>query len=45
MKRLSQIMQKSIFHDDDVIDDVTWWPQSRPYLFLYKLNNNIFHDN
>ena len=45
MKRLSQIMQKSIFHDDDVIDDVTWWPQSRPYLFLYELNNNIFHDN
>ena len=23
-------MQKSIFHDDDIIDDVTWWPQSFP---------------
>ena len=38
-------MQKSIFHDDDVIDDVTGLPQSRPSLFLYKLNNDIFHDN
>ena len=36
--------KKSIFHDDDVIDDVTGWPQSRPSIFLYKLNN-IFHDN
>ena len=47
MKRSSQIMQKSIFHDDEVIDDddVARWPQSRPSLFLYKLNNDIFHDN
>ena len=45
MKRSSQIMPKSIVHDDDVIDDVTGWHQSRPSIFLYKLNNNIFHDN
>ena len=46
MKRLSQIMpKKSIFHDDDVINDVTGWPKSRPSIFLYKLNNNIFRDN
>ena len=38
-------MQKSIIHDDDVIDDVAGWPQSRPSLFLYKLNNDIFPDN
>ena len=36
--------QKSIFHDDDVIDDVTGWPRIRPYKFLYKWNSNIFHD-
>ena len=34
-----------MFHDDDVIDDVTVWPQSRSSLFLYKLYNDIFHDN
>ena len=45
MKRSSQIMQKNIFHDDDVIDVVTGWPQSRPSLFLYILNNDIFSDN
>ena len=45
MKRSSQIMQKKYFHDDDVIDDVTVWSQSRPSIFIYKLNNNIFHDN
>ena len=42
MKRSSKSMQKSIFHDDDVIDDVTGWSQSRPSLFLYKLNNDFF---
>ena len=36
---------KKYFHDDDVIDDVTGWPQSRPSIFLYIWNNNIFHDN
>ena len=36
---------KKNFHDDEVIDDVTVWPQSRPSLFLYKLNNGIYHDN
>ena len=35
---------KKIFHDDDVIDDVTGRPQSRPSVFLYKWNNT-FHDN
>ena len=45
MKRSSQIMPKKYFHDDDVIDGVTGWPQSRPSIFLYKWNNNIFHDN
>ena len=28
MKRSSQIMQKKVFYGDDVIDDVTGWPQS-----------------
>ena len=37
--------KKKYFHDDDVIDGVTGWPQSRPSIFIYKLNNNIFHDN
>ena len=36
---------KKVFHDDDVIDGVTGWPQSRPFIFLYKWNNNVFHDN
>ena len=34
-----------IFHDDDVIDYVTGWPKRRPSIFLYKWNNNAFHDN
>ena len=37
--------KKKCFHDDDVIDGVTGWPQSRPSIFIYKWNNNIFHDN
>ena len=37
-----KLCQKKYFHDDDVIDDVTGWPQSRPSLFLYIWNNNIF---
>ena len=45
MKRSSQIRPKKCFHDDDVIDGVTGWPQSRPSIFLYKWNNNIFYDN
>ena len=36
---------KGIFHDDDVTDDVTWWPKSRSSIFFYKWNNNIFHEN
>ena len=39
------IMPKKYFHDDDVIDDVTGWPQNRPSILLYKWNKNIFHDN
>ena len=35
---------KSIFHDEDVTDDVTEWPKSRPSIFRYEWNN-IFHDN
>ena len=37
MKRSSQIMQKKYFHYDDVIDDVTGWPQSQPSIFLYTV--------
>ena len=40
-----KLWKKKYFHDDDVIDDVTGWPQSRPSIFLYIWNNNIFHDN
>ena len=40
-----KLCQRKYFHDDDVIDDVTGWPQSRPSIFLYKWNNNIFRDN
>ena len=40
-----KLCQKKYFHDDDVIDGVTGWPQSRPSIFLFKWNNNIFHDN
>ena len=36
---------KKIFHDDDVIADVTGLPQSRPSIFLYEWNNNTIHDN
>ena len=36
MKRSSQIMQENFFHSDDVIDDVTEWPQSRFSIFLYE---------
>ena len=38
MKRSSQIMPKKFFHDDDVIDDVTGWPQIGP---LYSFINEI----
>ena len=44
-ERSSKIMPQKYFHDDDVIDYVTGWPRIRPSIFLYKLNNNIFHDN
>ena len=37
--------KKRYFHDNDVLNDVTGWAQSRPSIFFYKWNNNIFHDN
>ena len=39
-----KLCKKKYFHNDDVIDGVTGWPQSRPSIFLYKWNN-FFHDN
>ena len=36
MKRSPKLCQKNIFHEDDVIDDITGWPQSWPSIFLYK---------
>ena len=44
-KIVPNFAKKKYFHDDDVINDVTGWPQNRPCIFLYKWNNNIFHDN
>ena len=44
-KDRSKLCPKRYFHDVDVIDDVTGWPQSRPSIFLYIWNNTIFHDN
>ena len=40
-----KLCHKIILHDDDVTDDVTGWPKTRPSIFLYKWNNTIFHDN
>ena len=40
-----KLCNKKYFRDDDVIDGVIGWPQSRPFIFLYKWNNNVFHDN
>ena len=34
---------KKYFHEDDVIDDVTGWFQSRPSISLYKWNNIWIH--
>ena len=36
---------KGIFYGDDIIDIVKGWHRSRPSIFLYKWNNNVFHDN
>ena len=33
---------KNCFHGDDLIVDVTGWPQTRPSKFLYTWINNIF---
>ena len=40
-----KLCQKKYFDDDDVLDDVTGCPQSRPSIFLYEWNNNMYHDN
>ena len=37
-----KLCQKKDFHDDDVVDVVRGWPQSRPSIFLYIWNSNIF---
>ena len=44
-KIVPNYVSKSIFHGDNVADDVTRWPQSRPSIFLYKGNENIRHYN
>ena len=38
-------MQEKYFNGDDVIDDVTGWPQSRFSIFFYEWKTNIFRDN
>ena len=45
MNKSSQIMQSKYFQGDDVIDDVTEWPQSRFSIFFYEWKNKIFRDN
>ena len=35
-KIVPNFAKKKYFHDDDVIYDVTGWPQSRPSIFLNK---------
>ena len=44
-KIVPNFAKNKYFHDDDVINDITGWPQSRPSIFLYEWYNNIFHDN
>ena len=44
-KERPKLYKQKYFHNDDVIDDVTGWPQIRPSIFLYKWKINIFHDN
>ena len=44
-KSIPNYARKSIFGGDDVIDDVTGWPQSSPSVFPYKWKINIFRDN
>ena len=41
MKRSSQIIPKKCFHGDDVIDDVTWWPQSFPLYSVLDAKKKI----
>ena len=36
LKTSYQIMQEKYIHGDDVIDDVTEWPQSHFSIFLYE---------
>ena len=44
-KSIPNYARKSIFGSDDVIDDVTGWPQSSPSVFPYKWKINIFCDH
>ena len=44
-KIITNYARKSIFGGDDVIDDVTGWPQSSPSVFPYKWRMNIFRDH
>ena len=46
MKRSSQFMQENVFlRSDDVIHDVTGWPQSRPSIFFKNEKRTFFRDN
>ena len=38
-------MHEKKIHGDDVIDDITRWPQSRLPIFLCEWKNYILHDN
>ena len=44
MDRSSEMHEK-FFRGDDVIDEVTRWPQIRPSLFPYEWKTHIFCDN
>ena len=44
-KIIPNYARKNYFNSDDVIDDVTEWPQSRFSIFLYEWWNYIFHEN
>ena len=38
-------MQEKYFCGDNVIDDVTGWPQIQLYIFPYEWNMHILHGN
>ena len=43
--RYEKIIPNYVKKGDDLIDDVTWWPQSQPSIFLYKWNKNMFYNS